>query len=101
MENPNKFFGHLNIRKQGKEGKKLGREREREVEREDTFSKFAAKEEEKARETFHETDIKIRTFIRTRIILIAGKETYKDTQRSRTAHCKPGIITTMGKPNEN
>ena len=55
MENPNKFFGHLNIRKQGKEGKKLGRAREREVEREDTFSKFAAKEEEKASETFHET----------------------------------------------
>ena len=48
MENPNKFFGQLNIRKQGKEGKKLGREREREVEREDTFSKFAAREEEKA-----------------------------------------------------
>ena len=92
MENPNKFFGQLNIRKQGKEGKKLGREREREVEREDTFSKFAAREEEKqASETFHETDVKIRTFIRTRIILIADKETYKDTQHSRTAHCKPGL----------
>ena len=45
MENPNKFFGQLNIRKQGK---KLGRERAKEMERGDTFSKFAAKEDEKA-----------------------------------------------------
>lgn len=45
MENPNKFFGQLNIRKQGK---KLGRERAKAMEREDTFSKFAAKEDEKA-----------------------------------------------------
>ena len=48
MENPNKFFGQFNSRKQGKEGKKLGGEREIQVEREDTFSKFAAKEGEKA-----------------------------------------------------
>lgn len=59
------------------------------------------KEKKQASETFHETDVKIRTFIRTRIILIADKETHKDTQCSKTAHCKPGIITTMGKPNEN
>lgn len=59
------------------------------------------KTKKQASETFHKTDVKIRTFMRTRIILIADKETYKDIQCSRTAHCKPDIITTMGKPNEN